>query len=91
MHKQSHPIECSDAKKKLISETRKATSLKRQSQIGYVYELKIDKKRLNMLQKEQIEMLFVEGKRFYIICQEKATIFSRCHELTKNFVNKIVL
>ena len=65
MHKQSHPIECSDAKKKLISETRKATSLKRQSQIGRVYELKINKKRLNKLQKEQLEMLFVEGKRFY--------------------------
>lgn len=65
MHKQSHPIECSEAKKKLISKTRKATSIKRQSQIGYVYEFKIDKKRLNKLQKEQLEMLFVEGKRFY--------------------------
>lgn len=63
IHKQQPS--CSDAKRQAIRETRKATSLKRQTQIGRVYELKIDKKRLNKFQKEQIEMLFVEGKRFY--------------------------
>ena len=63
IHKQQPS--CSDAKRQAIRETRKATSLKRQTQIGRVYELKIDKKKLNKLQKEQLEMLFVEGKRFY--------------------------
>lgn len=63
IHKQQ--LSCSDAKRQVIRESLKATSLKRLSQVCYVYELKIDKKKLNRLQKEQLDMLFVEGKRFY--------------------------
>lgn len=65
MDKRHIPTECSDSKKKQISETRKATSLKRASQIGRVYELKVVEKRLSKKQKNQLEMLFVEAKRFY--------------------------
>lgn len=65
MHKQSHPVECSEEKKKLISVSRKATSLKRKQQIGMVYELKISKNHLSKNQQNQLEMLFIEAKRFY--------------------------
>ena len=57
--------ECSSKKKTKIKETLAKTRDKRQSQIGYVYELKIVKKHLNNLQQEQLKMLFIEAKRFY--------------------------
>lgn len=65
MDKRHIPTECSDSKKKRISETRKATSLKRASQICRVYELKVVEKRLSKKQKNQLEILFIEAKRFY--------------------------
>ena len=65
MNKQDNRLTCSDEKKKKIKETKKLTSLRRQSQIVKVYECKIVEKRLNKRQKEELEMLFVEGKRFY--------------------------
>ena len=63
VHKQQP--ECSDEKKQAIRETRKATSLKRQQQICYNYELKIVSKHLNKKQAEELKMLFIEAKRFY--------------------------
>ena len=48
-----------------IRESRKATSLRRQSQVVRCYELKIVEKRLNKTQKEELELLFVEGKWLY--------------------------
>ena len=65
MDKRHLPKECSNEKKKAISETRRATSLKRASQVCRVYELKVVEKRLSKKQKNQLEMLFVEAKRFY--------------------------
>ena len=58
-------LTCSDEKKNKIKESKKLTALRRQSQIVKVYECKIVEKRLNKRQKEELEMLFVEGKWFY--------------------------
>ena len=55
-----------------IRESRKATSLRRQSQAVHCYELKIVEKRLNKTQREELDMIFLEGKRFYnFILSEK--------------------
>ena len=56
---------CPDGKKAKIKESKKLTSLRRQSQVCKVFECKIVEKRLNKKQREQLEMLFVEGKWFY--------------------------
>ena len=56
---------CNDAKKARIRASLLATAAKRQKQVLKTYELKIIEKRLNKLQKEQLQMLFVEGKWFY--------------------------
>ena len=45
--------------------TKQATSLRRQHQVCKVYECKIVEKRLNNKQREELKMLFVEGKWFY--------------------------
>lgn len=58
-------IECSSEKKSKIKETLAETRNKRKSQVGFVYELKIDYRRLNRKQQEELQMLFIEGKRFY--------------------------
>jgi len=65
MDKRHISKECSKEKRNAIRETRKATSLKRASQTCRVYELKVVEKRLSKRQKNQLEMLFVEAKRFY--------------------------
>ena len=56
---------CNDAKKALIRASLLATAAKRQNQVLKTYECKIVWKRLNKLQREQLQMLFVEGKWFY--------------------------
>ena len=56
---------CSEEKKNKIRETRVMTRNRRTSQVVKCYELKIVEKRLNKKQHEQLDMLFVEGKRFY--------------------------
>ena len=45
--------------------TKQATALRRQHQVCKVFECKIVEKRLNKKQKEELKMLFVEGKWFY--------------------------
>ena len=65
MKENDNRLTCSDEKKNKIKESKKLTALRRQSQIVKVYECKIVEKRLNKQQKEELEMLFVEGKRFY--------------------------
>lgn len=65
MNKLDNRLTCSDEKKNKIKESKKLTALRRQSQIVKVYECKIVEKRLNKKQKEELEMLFVEGKWFY--------------------------
>ena len=45
--------------------TKQATALRRQHQVCKVYECKIVEKRLNSKQREELKMLFVEGKWFY--------------------------
>lgn len=65
MNKQDNRLTCSDEKKNKIKESKKLTALRRQSQIVKTYECKIVEKRLNKRQKEELEMLFVEGKWFY--------------------------
>lgn len=42
-----------------IRESRKATSLRRQTQVVHCYELKIVEKRLNKTQKEELDMIFL--------------------------------
>ena len=55
-----------------IKESRKATSFRRQSQVVKCYELRIVEKRLNNRQHEELDMLFIEGKRLYnFILSEK--------------------
>lgn len=56
---------CSAEKRLQIVATRKATAMRRQHQVGFVFECKIVEKRLNKVQKEQLQRLFVEGKWFY--------------------------
>ena len=56
---------CSADKKASIREALLATGLKRQSQVCKVYECKIVEKRLTKRQREQLKMLFIEGKWFY--------------------------
>lgn len=56
---------CKDSKKASIRKSLLATAAKRQNQILKVYELKIVEKRLNTKQREELKMLFVEGKWFY--------------------------
>ena len=56
---------CKDSKKASIRASLLATAAKRQNQVLKVYELKIVQKRLNKRQKEELQMLFVEGKWFY--------------------------
>ena len=56
---------CSDEKKSKIKATKTLTSLRRKNQVCKVFECKIVEKRLNKKQKEQLNMLFIEGKWFY--------------------------
>ena len=65
MKEDDNRLVCSDDKKAAIKATRFATASRRQNQICRVFECKIVEKRLNKKQREQLEMLFVEGKRFY--------------------------
>ena len=65
MDKADNRLQCSDEKKSKIKMTKQATSLRRQHQVCKVYECKIVEKRLNKRQKEELKMLFVEGKWFY--------------------------
>ena len=57
--------ECSSDKKMKIRESLAKTRLRRSSQVVKVFECKIVEKRLNKKQREQLEMLFIEGKWFY--------------------------
>lgn len=65
MNKTDNRLVCSDEKRAAIKATRFATASKRKNQVCKVYECKIVEKRLNKKQKEELEMLFVEGKWFY--------------------------
>ncbi len=65
MDKADNRFKCSDEKKSKIKSTKAMTSFRRQNQVCKVYECKIVEKRLNKRQKEQLQMLFVEGKWFY--------------------------
>ena len=65
MKEDDNRLVCSDDKKAAIKATRFATASRRQNQVCKVFECKIVEKRLNKRQREQLEMLFVEGKRFY--------------------------
>jgi len=56
---------CSKDKKAAIKAALLATAAKRQNQILRTYECKIVEKRLNKKQREELQMLFVEGKWFY--------------------------
>ena len=65
MQEKDNRFACSDEKKSKIKMTKQATSLRRQHQVCKVYECKIVEKRLNNKQREELKMLFVEGKWFY--------------------------
>ena len=65
MQKIDNRLQCSDEKKSKIKMTKQATSLRRQHQVCKVYECKVVEKRLNAKQREELKMLFVEGKWFY--------------------------
>ena len=56
---------CSDEKKSKIKMSKQMTSIRRQHQVCKVFECKIVEKRLNKTQREELKMLFVEGKWFY--------------------------
>ena len=65
MKENDNRLICSDDKKAAIKATRFETASRRQNQVCKVFECKIVEKRLNKQQREQLKMLFVEGKRFY--------------------------
>lgn len=65
MQEKDNRFACSDEKKSKIKVAKQATSLRRQHQICKVFECKIVEKRLNAKQREELKMLFVEGKWFY--------------------------
>ena len=65
MKEDDNRLVCSDTKKAAIKATRFATASRRQNQVCKVFECKIVEKRLNKKQREQLKLLFVEGKRFY--------------------------
>jgi len=65
MKNKDNRLECSSEKKMKIKESLMKTRLKRSNQIVKVFECKIVEKRLNKKQKEELEMLFIEGKWFY--------------------------
>lgn len=65
MQKIDNRLQCSDEKKSKIKASKQATALRRQHQVCKVYECKIVEKRLNNKQREELKMLFVEGKWFY--------------------------
>ena len=52
-------------KNEKIKATRLATKKRRETQKCFVFSTKIDCRKLNKLQKEQLQMLFVEGKWVY--------------------------
>ena len=65
MQKKDNRLKCSAEKKASIKASFLATAAKRKHQVCKVFECKIVEKRLNKRQKEELEMLFVEGKWFY--------------------------
>ena len=65
MKEDDNRLVCSANKKAAIKATRFATASRRQNQVCRVFECKIVEKRLNTKQRGQLELLFVEGKRFY--------------------------
>ena len=65
MQEKDNRFACSDEKKSKIKMTKTMTSFRRQHQVCKVYECKIVEKRLNKRQREELKMLFVEGKWFY--------------------------
>ena len=65
MDKIDNRLVCSDSKRNAIKASRLATAQKRKNQICKIFECKIVEKRMNKKQKEELEMLFVEGKWFY--------------------------
>lgn len=85
MNQNDNRLICSDEKKNKIKMSKHQTSLRRQSQIVKVYECKIVEKRLNKKQKEDLEMLFVEGKWFYnhVLNMKKNSIKLRDINTTK--------
>ena len=56
---------CSAEKRAAIGLSRRQTKHRRQKQICKTYECKIVASRLNKQQKDDLEKLFIEGKRFY--------------------------
>lgn len=54
-----------EEEKAKIRASKKATALRHSSMDVKVYELKIVERRLNRQQKEQLDLLFLEGKWFY--------------------------
>lgn len=65
MQEKNNRFACSDEKKSKIKASKKATTFRRQSQVCKVFECKIVEKRLNAKQREELKMLFIEGKWFY--------------------------
>ena len=61
--------------KQTLAETRK----RRESQKCFVYKTKINRHKLNTVQKEQLERLFIEGKWFY----NHAINFMETHKLSE--------
>lgn len=51
--------------KRKIRESKRQTALRHSNMVVNCYELKINKKRLNKKQLEELEMIFLEGKRLY--------------------------
>lgn len=65
MQENDNRLSCSDEKKSKIKMTKQATAFRRQHQVCKVFECKVVEKRLNAKQREELKMLFVEGKWFY--------------------------
>ena len=89
-NKQDNRLICSDKKRNKIRESRAKTFDKRLSQICKCYELKINYKRLNSKQKEELEMLFVEGKWFYNhVLNLRNTEHIKLSEINSTYINSV--
>lgn len=65
MKENDQRLHCSNEKRTAIRNTIAATRNRRQSQVVKCFELKINERKLNSRQKEQLMMLFVEAKWLY--------------------------
>ena len=81
----------SDEEKAKIKASKKETARRHASMAVRVFELKINSKRLNKKQKEELEMMFLEGKRFYnFVLSEKKRREVRLNDIVPTDIYEVI-